>query len=287
MPDPDLPNYSLATFSRKDPDSLFYITPLEKLVKSFKEIDKPHAHTFYLVMWIAAGSGKHTIDFRTYDVTGGQLYFLTPGQVHSWQLSEDIRGFNLFFESHFFRSRFGNRLFRYPFFHSNQYQPLLSVTDQQLQLDTLLTYTYSEYSQHTPRNYELLLSYLHILLETSNRIYSKQLLDEKFPHYYDRIRQFEELIEDQLLRNRSIKAYADQMHLSPNHLNAICRRVLGKTASQLYQERLVTEAQRLLLHTGKSAKEISYLLGFEDSSYFGRFFKKHTGKTPSAFRLGE
>ncbi|WP_080054980.1 helix-turn-helix domain-containing protein [Spirosoma aerolatum] len=278
-----VPVYKLHSFPRHEPEALFYMARLEKLVQEVKGIDKSHSHTFYLLMWIIRGSGTHTIDFRTYTVAAHQLYFLTPGQVHSWNLSDDARGYNLFFDANFFRSRFGNRLQQYPFYHSHQHQPLLEVAEQQPLFSNLLTYAYDEYEQRRPNRSEVFLSYLHIVLETANRLYNQQWVGQE-AHLYDRIRAYEELIEYQFLTVREVSAYADQMHLTPNYLNHICKKVVGKTASQLIHERIVIEIQRLLTHTTQSIKEIGFQLGFDDPSYFVRFFKKHTGQTPAEFR---
>ncbi|GAB2772241.1 helix-turn-helix transcriptional regulator [Rhabdobacter roseus] len=279
-----VPKYPLEAFSRHEPDPIFYVTSLQQLVLDFKGIDRPHSHTFYLVMWIRRGSGTHTIDFKTYDLAPNQLYFLTPGQVHSWQLSADMEGYNLYFDAPFFRSRFGGRLFQYPFFHSHQHQPLLEVVEKQAAFfQDIIHATYLEYHHHRATNPELLASYVHILLENATRLYSQQVAPTD-THYYDRLRQYEELLEQHFLSIRQVKDYAALMHLSPNHLNHICRQLLNKTASQLYQERLLVEAQRLLTHTSQTVQEVGYLLGFEDPSYFVRFFKKHTGTSPAHFR---
>ncbi|GAB4029983.1 helix-turn-helix domain-containing protein [Spirosoma gilvum] len=278
-----VPVYKLQSFPAHEPETLFYMARLEKLVKEVKGIDKPHSHTFYLLMWITKGSGTHTIDFRTYPVKAHQLYFLTPGQVHSWELSADIQGYNLFFDANFFRGRFGNRLHQYPFYHSHQHQPLLEITEQQPLISQLVANAYDEYENKRTNRAEVFLSYLHILLETANRLYNQQWIGGD-TYLYDRIRTYEDLIENQFLTHREVSTYADQMNLTPNYLNHICKKVVGKTASQLLHERLVIEAQRLLTHTTQSVKEIGFQLGFDDPSYFVRFFKKHASQTPAEFR---
>jgi AraC family transcriptional activator of pobA len=282
-PNAAVPVYQLQSFPRHEPDKPFYMIRLERLVEEFKGIDQSHTHTFYLVMWISRGSGTHTIDFKTYAIEPNQLYFLTPGQVHSWVLSADTQGFNLFFDANFFKGRFGNRLYQYPFFHSHQHQPLLSVIPQPALFRDLLTYAYQEYEAHQPNRSDVFLSFVHIVLETASRLYHEQRSGPD-AYMYDRLRQYEELLEQQFMAVREVRAYADQMNLTPNHLNHICRLVVGKTASQLWQERLLIEAQRLLTHTPQSIKEIAFQLGFSDPSYFVRFFRKHTQQTPVEFR---
>lgn len=278
-----IPVYNLRSFPRHQSSELFYMTPLEKLVSEFKNIDQSHSHTFYLVMWISHGGGTHTIDFKTYAIRPHQLYFLTPGQVHSWQLDANTTGFNLFFEPNFFRSQWGNRLHQYPFYHSHQHLPLLEVTQAEDRFNTLFSYAYQEYSEQQPNRADVFLSFLHIILESANRLYDQQLTGANSP-YYDRIRQFEELLEAQFIQVRTIGAYADQMGVTPNHLNHICQKVLGKKASQLLHERILIEAQRLLTHTTKSVQEVGFQLGFDDPSYFVRFFRKYAGCTPAEFR---
>ncbi|GAB3758760.1 helix-turn-helix domain-containing protein [Spirosoma pomorum] len=281
--DSQIPTYQLTSFPRHEPATLFYMARLERLVEEVKGIDKTHSHGFYLVMWISQGSGTHTIDFKTYTVAPNQLYFLTPGQVHSWELSTNTTGYNLFFEANFFKSRFGNRLHQYPFFHSHQHLPLLETGSQSTLFSDLFPYAYQEYDRHQPNRADVFLSFVHILLESANRLYEEQQVGHE-AHLFDRIRQYEDLLEQQFLTVREVSQYAEQMHLTPNYLNAICRKILGKTASQLWQERLLIEAQRLLTHTASSVKEIAFQLGFDDPSYFVRFFRKHTGDTPALFR---
>jgi AraC family transcriptional regulator, transcriptional activator of pobA len=74
------------------------------------------------------------------------------------------------------------------------------------------------------------------------------------------------------------------MSLSAYQLNEITKSSIGKTASDLINEHIILEAKRYLLATPNQVKDIADLLGYEDPSYFIRFFKKHTGHSPDAFR---
>tara|TARA_R110002124_G_scaffold272128_1_gene441158 strand:+ start:514 stop:1380 length:867 start_codon:yes stop_codon:yes gene_type:complete len=277
------PRYNIKEFTGDSNQSLFYMTRLEKLVQEFKGINNAHTHSFYLIMWITQGTGVHTIDFKSYTVKSNQLYFLTPGQVHSWELSEDISGFNLYFEAQFFQTRFSERFFQYPFFHSHQHKPILETEYEKSMIASLFENAYTEYKNQFINRDEVFLSFLHLILEFSNRLYSETLSKDGY-QFYEKIRNFENLIEAHFLEIRDLKTYANLLNISPNHLNYICKAVLDKTASQLYFERLIIESKRLLQHTMFSTKEIGFKLNFDDPSYFIRFFKKHTGQTPKAFR---
>ena len=75
------------------------------------------------------------------------------------------------------------------------------------------------------------------------------------------------------------------MNLSSYQLNEITKTTIGKTASELINEHIILEARRNLLATSNQIKDIADHLGYEDVSYFIRFFKKHSGFSPEAFRL--
>ena len=77
--------------------------------------------------------------------------------------------------------------------------------------------------------------------------------------------------------------YASLMNISEKHLNRICKECLNKTTSEIIAERIIIEAKRLLIHKQHSVSEIAANLGFDDNSYFSRFFKKNCGETPIHF----
>ncbi|MFY7877156.1 MAG: helix-turn-helix domain-containing protein, partial [Pirellula sp.] len=74
------------------------------------------------------------------------------------------------------------------------------------------------------------------------------------------------------LEHRTVQEYADRLAISPGHLNDSVRNACGKSAKDMIQEQLVLEAKRMLYHSNYSIKEIAVHLGFDDPSYFNRFF---------------
>ncbi|XWW43741.1 helix-turn-helix domain-containing protein [Fibrella sp. USSR17] len=99
-------------------------------------------------------------------------------------------------------------------------------------------------------------------------------------HYF---RQFQQRVR-QVGTQHSIAQLADDLAITPVHLNRICRAIAGKSASQLVQEHILNEARKYLTYTSYSVSEIAYLLHFEYPTYFARFFKKHMGLSPTEFR---
>ena len=74
------------------------------------------------------------------------------------------------------------------------------------------------------------------------------------------------------------------LHLSPGYLNERVRQLSGQPALAHIRARLVLEAKRQLCYTSHSVAEISFALGFEGPSYFGRFFRRATGLSPASYR---
>ncbi|QEM02883.1 helix-turn-helix domain-containing protein [Mucilaginibacter rubeus] len=106
------------------------------------------------------------------------------------------------------------------------------------------------------------------------------LADEKF----GTIRKFNLLVENNYREHHTVAYYAQQLNKSPKTLSNLFALYNHKAPLQVIQERLIIEAKRLLYYTDKSAKEITYELGFDDAAYFSNFFKKHTSFSPTDFR---
>lgn len=260
-----------------------YMSRLEDLVMAMEGTDQPHTHDFYLVVYIEKGSGQHIIDFKSYEIQPNQLFFLSPGQVHHWDLSADITGYTFFFEGPFFSALYAHRLFDYPFFHTLQHRPELVFEGTYAPISHLFADAFACYRANTHPREGMLQAYLYLILEHAQRHYKWEMISE-FPGYFQKIRQFEQLINLHFLEDREVRDFANRMHLTPNYLNSICKTYLNKTASQLIQERVLVEAQRLLVHTDLSVKEVSYHLRFKDTSYFSRFFRKMSGLSPLEFK---
>lgn len=97
-------------------------------------------------------------------------------------------------------------------------------------------------------------------------------------------KKYNDLLLEYIETEQQIDFYAEQLQVSPNHLNKSVKAVTDKTAIELLNEVRLLEAQRRLKTTSLSVAEIAFKLGFDDPSYFSRFFKKRTGKTPGEFR---
>ena len=100
----------------------------------------------------------------------------------------------------------------------------------------------------------------------------------------DRLRRFRLLVETHYQKHWPVKRYARQLALSESSLNRICRNLTGGTAFDILQQRLALEARRRLVYLAGSVAGVAAELGFKDPAYFCRFFRRHAGVSPTAFR---
>lgn len=283
LPGTTPPVLSLASFPGPLARTPYYCDRLESHVVRFPHVNAPHSHDFYLLLYVAQGAGLHTVDLMTYELRPGSLFFLAPGQVHHWKLSAETHGFVVFFSADFYLFRYpGSGLYDFPFFDST-HPPVLYLLPAETEIRALFEHLFTEYSAPQAGQAEIFRSYLHLCLELAARRYAAPAPAEA-GLAQQQIRQFGTLLNQYFRTHRSVRAYAGLLHVSANHLNALCRRVLNKTASALIHARVITEAQRLLSHSALGVAQVAYELGFEDASYFGRYFRKYTGRTPEAFR---
>jgi AraC family transcriptional regulator, transcriptional activator of pobA len=282
----EAPLYLLDAFSQKAKESAFYIEKMGPHLKNHHFISRPHKHDFYLLLYITNGTGTHDIDFKSYPVSPGCFFLMTPGQVHSWNLNEGIDGYIIFFHPAFYRmQQMESNLVEFPFFHSLNASPYIQLDqDQRIIIDFVMNCVHEEFLTDGKIDLRILRSYLEIILLRLSRNYKPASADNVTNTTTYKLRQLEQLIEKHYLKKKLPREYADLMNLSPSYLNTICKEALGKTLTDLISDRIILEAKRLLSYSNLNVSQVSNKLNFSDSSYFIRFFKKRTGATPESFK---
>ena len=255
------------------------------LKRNYQHVHQQHGHDFYHLLLFTSGKGSHTLDFTKFAVQPWQIYFMTPGQVHSWHFGEGTEGYVVHFSATFFDTFLMQHQYleHFPFFSGNSKEQVLVIPAKGRDavkniFEQLMT---EVVGAAEPDLVRVLL--LQLFLQV-NRMTSKGP-QKAVPQQKQLVmRNFRQLINKHYPRLRLPKEYAELLYITPNHLNALCQDLLGKTAGELIRERVLLEAKRLLTNEGLTVTQIASDLSFEDNSYFSRFFKKYEGVSPEEFR---
>lgn len=279
----------ITDFKNKEPENSFYTnTIVNHLLLHHSRIEQPHKHNFYAVFVFTQGSGTHEIDFNKYEVKPGSVFFLYPGQTHSWELSHDIEGYLFFHTEDFYEMAYVNNSIKdFPFFKSNYSDKCIYLSSDKCEMiQQLFKSLLMESAKEEWKKRQLILSYLTQIYIYLNRFVEHQssINLSHLRHYQNVFSKFEKLVDVHFSKIKSASEYADLLNITQKHLNRIVKLITQKTTTEIITDRIVLEAKRQLLYTNKALNEIAFDLGFTDYTYFSRLFKKHVAITASDFR---
>jgi len=176
----------------------------------------------------------------------------------------------------------------YRLFNNPDYRSLITVyPEKRDKLKSILGFISDEVRNTDNYSQDMVLKLLHLFLLESRRIFDQQYQEpetESDSTPDTTIIKFKQLIDEHYLTGKSVSQYAEMLNINPSCLNELSKRTTGITAGELIRNRVIDESKKLLYSTAISGKEIAYKLGFDDPSYFSRFFRKYTGLTLKEFR---
>lgn len=268
-------------------EDYFYSNELDVHLKRNEHyFSQPHKHSFYLCVLIIEGEGKHEIDFTTYEVKPGRVFFLKPGQSHFWSFTSSVKGFIFFHTLEFFRLSMSElNLNEFPFY--TLYESLIDLPkDKIASFSASFQRINEEYHTDEILKRASLLSLVNLLYIDFMRLYNQENTPQpkQTVNNIIVIHKLDDLITTYFKEHKKAAFYADKLHMSVRHLNRISKEVLDKTVTDLLYEKVLLEAKRLLVHSKQQLTDIAYELGFENYSHFSKFFKLKTGESPTAFR---
>ena len=282
-----IPVYDICTIDHRSQKDLLIERFGTYLEKHYHNLQRPHRHSFYHLVLFTKGKGTHRIDFNTFAVQPYQIYFMAPGQVHSWHFTGTVDGYIVHFNESLFSAFLQNShyLERFAFFSGNSEESICNLMPglhkEVVKLFESMLLETGESKEHYLDVIRLKLLQLFVLVD--RQCSSKK--EKKVPQQkLVLLRSFKQLIHQHYRTLKLPKEYADLLYVTPNHLNALCVDLLGNTAGDLIRDRVLLEAKRLLTNADMTVTEIAYDLHFRDNSYFNRFFKKNVGLTPDEFR---
>jgi len=282
------PVYEVGTFKCSSESGEFYVNTFQNHLQTHPFVEEPHRHNSYLLVFFTNGSGVHEVDFDTFKIQPGSLFVLQPGQIHNWNLSDDIDGFIVIYAQEVYNLYFGQKNIEdYPFYQSTFNKPEWQMdSDGQKQILPYFKSMIAENENQNKYGMDKMLNLLDCIHIEMARKYAVSEIHAT--HAYNvKIKQFEREIERHFKSEKLPSFYASKLSITLKHLNRISNEILGKTATEVISNRVILEAKRMLSDKNLSVNEVADALGFDDYSYFARVFKKQTGLSPTAFRTSE
>lgn len=247
---------------------------------------------FYKISYKKSVSGRMGYGQGFYDFNEGGMVFTAPGQVIYISDDTEYYGFSLLFHADFIRnSPLGQQIKKYGFFSYETHESLyLSENERTIIMGVMeniqqeLNANIDDFSQ------DVLLSYIELLLNYSNRFYRRQFITHKTVSH-DLLTRMEQMLEtyfgneDALNHGLPTVEYlAEKLGLSPRYLSDMLRSLTGLSAQQHIHQKLIEKAKHYLAGTTLSVAQIAYQLGFERPQSFNKLFKKKASLSPLEYR---
>lgn len=244
---------------------------------------------YFRISLTRKGNAIFDIGLEKYNTKRNSILFGIPGQIFSLhQFSTDFLAYYMLFTEKFINDVILKH-------NSKQHFPFLSYSGLQCfqldnntadEIENIIFKINLEVKEHKTDGNEMIRLYIQQIILLANRNYGTVLLSyQRSPDSHQALyNDFLKSVSQNYLTVRKVSAYADILHVSPDHLNRAIKSCSDKTAHEHIDEMLLMEAKAYLLHTSLTVAEIAYKLEFSDPSYFNRFFKKYCGLTPAEFR---
>ncbi len=259
----------------------------EDVMKDTNRIIPPNRWSYHRIGLIKKGSGEFTTGIYKFKAIKNTLVVIPARVITSsknWSL--DMEGYITVFNVDFFlQNNFSNKYIESKKILNPSIKPYIQLTDSEAkEIEDIFEIILEEKkSEHTHKNELIALKIIEILI-VSERLFDKKQYFEKNIPSIDSIKRFLDLLEINFSTERSVKFYAKELAMHPNHLNALVKKHTGLTAKESIQNRLLIETKYLLHSTNLSIKEISHEVGFNDPNYFTSFFTKFENMSPGNYR---
>jgi AraC family transcriptional regulator, transcriptional activator of pobA len=232
---------------------------------------EPHTHDFLEIGFFETGQGLHTIDFNTYTIEPCTVYFLTKGNVHTMFRKKGSKGKVILFDENILPN---NDVLKKLFFALPQY----TLSQENFAAFQQLVQQLQLAMQNTSNGTALITQYIQTILIFFETYSIKKTSNS------EKINLFLAYVEDHYSAKLTVQECAKNLFIPYQQLHQELQQKLHKTPMQIIQERIILQAKRLLYNTQDTMQEIAYSLGFEDASYFSKYFKNHCAEAPLLFR---
>ncbi|MDR2281189.1 MAG: AraC family transcriptional regulator [Gordonia sp. (in: high G+C Gram-positive bacteria)] len=232
---------------------------------------------FELIVAVESGTTDHDVDFTTYSLTEGHVLWVHAGQIQEWGDIHAIEGVMCMFPTSMISPADSDVIGAHGGWRRSHWAPSDGrfTRDFRALLDMQSRVAGSAFADAILAH---LLSATVLAMATAADDPLARVVGD------DRVRQFRNDVDVHYLTDRSVGFYARRLACSERSLHRLVTAGTGLTPRQVIEQRIVLEAQRMLVHQGSPVATIARALGYDDQSNFATMFKRSAGETPSMFR---
>ena len=235
------------------------------------------------------GSATVKVNLQEYKISSNELVTLMPDAiVHGYSFSDDFRGVMVLVSKSVAEDLLPDITSVLPILMDFRQSPVIKLMPDEAKslydfynfIWEKLPKVYGDYGKHELNG--LLLSIFYEVLS----VYKERFAYDKFKRTRNEetFYKFYSLIEKEYCKERSVVHYADRLCISPKHLSMVVKKVSGRTASDWIDDYVILQAKQMLRSSSLTIQEVSRELNFSNQSFFGKYFKKHVGMSPSEYR---
>lgn len=248
---------------------------------------------FFVIALKKFSSGEIRYGKTRYDHESGSMYFLKPHQtIQMKDIALDGEGFEIWFHEDYLSGHpLHSEIKKYSYFNYELNEALhISQKEQQIIWELYEKIAHEYHNNQDEFTRDIILGHIESILKYSLRFYKRQFIN-RFILSGTTVTKFDKALADYFDQGQltdkglpTVAILAAELNLSPRYLSDLLKQETGKTAMDLIQIFLVSEAKNLLNEGKLSINEIAYLLGFENPPYFSRLFKRESGLSPTQFK---
>lgn len=241
------------------------------------------------------GAGVYSLDDNKFPFDSHSFYFTNPGHIKFYELHESKEALIITLSDKFLQENIHLEIYEeFPFLLAEKSPPHQLSESEFEEFEILYQQILKEFEKDSPYKDKILGHLFTVLLiKVKENFWSTYDPIEEGNRDSQIVKSFKKQLEKAFKRvlhddSSEVKLqaqyFAEKLNLHPNYLNSVIKSKTGRTLNDWISKRTFSLAKALLLNTSLSSKEIAYKLGFSESTHFGRFFKKHTNKSPNTFR---
>jgi AraC family transcriptional activator of pobA len=263
--------------------TFLYCEPLTQRSARHEWKIHPHRHQHITQIFVLTEGGVEVqFDDEHHRITAPALLYIPDGVMHGFDWQSHSQGTVLSVASPMLRQVEQNIGESVDTLAEAFVLPVNEVYRSALQvLCTAIQQEASSASLHQGSMLQALLQQLLILM---HRMQPARAEEGSLSKPERKLRQFQQLIRQHFTEQHKVAWYARQIGVSQAHLNQICQQYFNSNALALIHNVLISEAKRYLIFSDTAVADIAERLGFNEPGYFNKFFKRHTGLSPAAYR---